>query len=605
MATFLLFSIQAPAETTLSYDALSDPSAVKMLLKYKLTDDYIMLGDVYLSNTNLGMRIESKKSLNIYWPSEVFRTGKLELIDRLGKVIFAKDITEDLLQTYTVDTDDEHRNFYHRVRIEIPLENQMLNSFKSSGVFNFCLSNKTPNSSEEICSSPFMFTQNGLVLNSKGSETKVLVNGQDLKPLEDEVPIDVKKDKPIQWYGQLASGLSWSFKEPVPSFKIIEILKLDRNLYSISGLGPHPLKYFTDHFTKKDLPFFYEYKPDPLFSEDLNYWVVNIQSEGAIDLNFMSSRGGIYTARVDMNTAPSVLQRPVILNSNNAHLTYSSKQKFVVSLPTNSSIKKNKNIIVNKDKTRFVWNIENLERGKTTVSSVTLKNENAEKSYFLETFRGYPWDVGFQYTISTISGALAHGGEFHASYWAEDFWSAKQLDWIRLRLGFQLKYFKPASKIPIDVNSSGIKKDVDVASTIFDVKYRFRPGLWGRDETFGLMLAYHQFTFDEYNLNLLGAGLFWARPMPKFFDEVFNSIPIFRYPKWVNAEFVSYLYNSNPNLQLNNTFHLNFYGKVNWTKTFYGDLGFGMRSYKFIDSQKNRQPNLDLFFLTMGVGFVF
>jgi hypothetical protein len=596
----------AKTSTYLTYDAAAE-KITQLLLKYQVTDDFIRLGDVYLKNANFGLKLEVDRTLTVFWPSEVFRGGKLELIKANGDIIFSRNIQESDLDTYTINTFDETRNNYHNSKISFPFEESWLNAIKTSGGVFFCLKNKRKMEFLEICSSPYKVNKTELVPSTKNSSTKVLFNGTTDQPLVGEIMLSREKDPQIQWFAQLQSGLSWSFKELVPQWQIAELVQIDFQLFRISGVGSRPLKYFTDHFTYKNRDFFYEVKPSPLISEHPDYWSFNLQATTAIDLNFMNPNGGIYTARLNINSAPNVLQTPIIVENNNPQLTYSSNIDYIVTVPPGASIEKQDKVKKAKEANNYTWKINKLKKGAIVRNEIKVKiAENSVKPFFLEIYRGHSADMGFQYTVSTLSGGIASGGEFHTSYWAEDFFGLAKADWLRLRLGMQIKYFKPQKKIPIAVNTSGSeKKEVEVSSSVIDFKYRFKPGLWGRDETFGLMLAQHQFVFDEYKLNLLGAGLFWARSMPIFFDDLFNFFPFFRYPKWVSTEFINFVQNSGSDLTLKNTYHLNFYGKVMWTRSIYGDLGFGMRSYSFNDAEKKRNPTLNLFFITFGLGFIF
>jgi hypothetical protein len=131
-----------------------------------------------------------------------------------------------------------------------------------------------------------------------------------------------------------------------------------------------------------------------------------------------------------------------------------------------------------------------------------------------------------------------------------------------------------------------------LGATNIDLKYRFTPGIWGRDPSVGAMLAYQTVEYgfrrsgiDYLSTNTLaGAGVFWARSMPKVFDDLFNLIPIFRYPKWVDMEIVLYPVglDATKDVLLNSAF--NFHGKVLWTPRFFGEASFGIKTYNYTDS---------------------
>ncbi len=103
--------------------------------------------------------------------------------------------------------------------------------------------------------------------------------------------------------------------------------------------------------------------------------------------------------------------------------------------------------------------------------------------------------------------------------------------------------------------------------------------------------------------------------MPKVFDNIFNLLPIFRYPKFVDAEFRLYPLIQTKNVSVPPAGGLNydmlFHGKVLWTKRFFGEAGFGIRALAlrrvFPGDEKTSGKNLNYTALhgTAGIGFNF
>lgn len=604
----------ASSDTYLTFDIKSQKLS-QLLIKYRVTDDWIQLGGVYLKDSNFGMKLESDQSLVVFWPSEVFREGVLELIRGSGEVFYQKNISEADLEVYSINSFEEAKNQYHDVKVVLPFRESWQKDIKTSGSVFACLRNKKQGDEIlELCTSPFRLVKNSLVLRTKNSATKVMINDRADVSNDGELLVDTaNKAGKTHWFAQLHTGLSWRFNEVPPVWKIIELLKVEDQLFKISGIGPRPLKFFSDHFTRAKRDFLFEKKPSPLFEENPFYWTLNIQSQKDIELNFINPNGGIYTQRFDILNVPHILQSPLVKNNNNPHLTYSPDITYRVETSSNTSLVDTPEVTTLKKGQSYLWRAKDLKKGSLAERHLRVKFDDGnssrpadEKKFFLQVYRGFSTDVGVQFTVSTVAGGVASGSEFHGSYWSEDLYGLGYADWLRLRLGLGFKYFQPQKKIPVAVDESGSqKKEVEISSSVLDLKYRFQPGLWGRDESFGAMLTNHQFTFDEYKLNLLGLGVFWARSMPVFFDELFNVIPFFRYPKWVSAEWVSFFKNSDSNLRMKSCYHLNFYGKVMWTPVIYGDLGFGIRTYDFEDLKESRNPKMSLYFLTLGMGYIF
>ena len=96
----------------------------------------------------------------------------------------------------------------------------------------------------------------------------------------------------------------------------------------------------------------------------------------------------------------------------------------------------------------------------------------------------------------------------------------------------------------------------------------------------------------------------------RFFDDIFNVIPFMRYPKWVDLEFILYPITLRDQQSSNFIFTMNFHGKVQWSPTFFGEAGFGLKNFSFEDtrsSDPNKQLSLTLgaAYGTIGLGFNF
>jgi hypothetical protein len=119
------------------------------------------------------------------------------------------------------------------------------------------------------------------------------------------------------------------------------------------------------------------------------------------------------------------------------------------------------------------------------------------------------------------------------------------------------------------------------------------------------MASYQNVTFGTVKAPMLGGGWFWARSMPKVFDDFFNWFPFMNYQKWVDMEFIYYFSSMNADVKLNNTMALNFHGQVLWKKNFFGEAGFGYKRFGFRDEGQGKEAKLDTFYGTLGLGIKF
>jgi hypothetical protein len=146
---------------------------------------------------------------------------------------------------------------------------------------------------------------------------------------------------------------------------------------------------------------------------------------------------------------------------------------------------------------------------------------------------------------------------------------------------------------------------ISLQLTTLDLKYRFTPGLWERDETWGAILGAEDVLVNNIHGALAGAGLFWARSMPKIFDDIMNWFPFMSYPKWVDMEMIYYLTPLSNTITTGNspTYSLNFHGKILWTKYFFGEAGFGLKAYDY--GTETKAVRLQALYGTAGLGLNF
>jgi hypothetical protein len=222
------------------------------------------------------------------------------------------------------------------------------------------------------------------------------------------------------------------------------------------------------------------------------------------------------------------------------------------------------------------------------------------RSYF-ELYKGFPRELSGRFSGVQTAGTFIIMGEVAYNQWFEDIFTWSNYWVSRQRWGISAKYFQSFNELKVDKNG----KTAPLAVLNVDLKYRFKPGLWGRDETVGLLASYQDVTFDVLKAPMVGGGVFWARSMPKVFDELLNTLIIMRYPKWVDMEFIYYGLSLDSNVTLNAPMSLNFHGKVLWSDRYFGEAGFGIKRYSFKDAAQNQKAELNTFYGTVGLGINF
>jgi hypothetical protein len=284
-------------------------------------------------------------------------------------------------------------------------------------------------------------------------------------------------------------------------------------------------------------------------------------------------------------------------------VTYSTRPKVLGKVAQGVTLKTKQSAVQMNpdDKSLFEWTLEAPHLGKMNRSYLNVQHEDQEYRVYTEIFRSYSNELSGRFSgLATAAGFLLMG-EVAYNKWFESLFGWDNYYLSRLRWGVSTKYFQTFT--PLEVDSSGTKANISVLTV--DLKYRASPGVWGREETLGAILSFQDLNYGDIKAPMLGVGAFWARSMPKVFDNLFNYLPFMNYPKFVDMEFIYYASSTNPDVKLLGNFALNFHGKVHWTDTIFGEAGFGMKRYAVQDLTLSQEAALNTFYGTVGLGINF
>ncbi len=247
----------------------------------------------------------------------------------------------------------------------------------------------------------------------------------------------------------------------------------------------------------------------------------------------------------------------------------------------------------------FTWNVNKLEKGKTIKTNIGINYGERDYQGVVEVYRGYQLEIGARLSgVAVVQNQqLLLLSDFVMNYWSETFFGSKNYWLGQQRWGLKLKYLSSITNIDLLDKFS---------SAHLDIAYRLMPGIWERDATMGLLLGYQAVSVNSDTIPMLGGGAFWARSMPQFFDRLFNIIPWFRYPKWVDMELIWYFMTTDPNYRVGTNFLYNFHGKMLLTPRFYIEGGGSMRQISYGTVGSLMTPLTASFVQgTLGVGYNF
>jgi hypothetical protein len=319
-------------------------------------------------------------------------------------------------------------------------------------------------------------------------------------------------------------------------------------------------------------------------------------------LYFPGEGGGVFRQRFELSEIPRRQSR-VYLQTDAPKGTYNDNIKIFGRKQPSAEISTEENFVdVNeKDNAEFTWRFKATERGQINRSYLNVEVDGKKYRSYYELYKGFPREISGRFTGVQSSSGFIMLGEVAYNQWFEDLFTWSNYWVSRQRWGVSARYFQSFNELNVD--TSGGTAPLSVWNV--DLKYRLVPGLWGRDETLGVLTSYQNVTFDELKAPMVGVGAFWARSMPKVFDDFINIVSFMRYPKWVDMEFIYYVQSMDSEIKLNSSMSLNFHGKVLWTERFFGEAGFGIKRYAFSNATLNQKAELNAFYGTVGLGINF
>jgi hypothetical protein len=608
-----------------------------MELEYDLTGDQgksFRIGDVVINDktffvallpvakfhpriaTVTGAEIANKMALVLRWPEALWSEGTLEVISRTGSVLWKERITEAKKNQWSQTLNDWLRGLQAAgvKTAQFPstsafgtvygiLSPEAKGFHPKDESFRFCLTQSKGRSRSSLCSQRYVMRQGTVMSMSKVRATapaRVLLAGENA-PLSQTLP--VSKTSPTSLYADLAGGESYEFISPPNKLNLMDIssgAKSDE--LRVVGFGTRPTSpsiiLNPDDYSGITRAIGFE----ATIGDMRKFWQTTVRSVNP-KIYLPGVGGGIFAQRLDISEVPRANARPY-LDARTPTGTYIDGVELSGQrLPEVKVSSIENGVTIDEGEPRhFIWNFKATERGQMNRSYLNLDYEGHQYKAFYEIYKGFPREVSGRLSglVSPTSGSVFLG-EFAYNQWFEDVLGWNNYYLARQRWGLSAKYFQSITKLK--VSTAGDEAAIAVGNV--DLKYRLIPGLWNRDETVGAMVDYQSLIFDKVNAPMVGVGAFWARSMPKVFDDLFNIVSIMRYPKWVDMEFIYYPVSMSSTVTLRTNFALNFHGKVMWSKHWFGEAGFGVKRFDIIETHLQQAAALNTFYGTVGLGLSF
>jgi len=520
----------------------------------------------------------------LQWPLGLFEKGQIEAISRSGRTILSWPFDEGDLEIWEPMVDTGLKRSAVAIR-DLKGLSRTLAEFNQP--FRFCISDSGQDFSSRLCSS-FMrwpvespFTRPDR-LDIESKRVRVIINQQESESKGRRI-VDLKKI--VSFYAASAEGISYEFFARPKVFELIEAYENSAGKLALVSTGSKPsvptktIRKYVEGEISQTLGW------QSTIGDFREFWEAEIPKEKPI-LYVPGQGAGVFRQEFEIKELPKEAQR-IFLDDRTPTSSYLDGSKLYLRAPKGFKPKTKQTSASLSGDGETVWKFRSRERGAINLAKIQFEGEGKSVDGQFDLYKGFPGELsmrlGFQYGSN---GDLILLGEGAASYWFENILGWNNYWFGRHRWGMTSRYSRTLGqfKIKEEIDGNLSERAGILQSSSLDLKYRLSSGLWGRDETWGIVAGVDLLRYDEFSSNRLGMGVLWARSMPKVIDDLFNLLPFMQYPKFVDVELVLYpTLISSPNVSTlsgasNTNFNLNFHGKVLWTPRFYGEMGFGLRS---------------------------
>jgi hypothetical protein len=592
------------------------------------------------------------------WPTDYMKSGVIEIIDDKSHSLWRRKVTDaDLVAWQKILQEQNNRELFERNRavVEKAIKDdqskgsadairkrlnlarpQQLSPLHQrtqfglahkgfyeipipsiTGAFRYCLSEDNENSRLALCSRRYVFQREFGRYTVKPLPPKgvhyVRIND---KPVTDKgTAIFLENTVPIKFSAMTKGGTYFEFVSNPKEIRVVDVVRdPDNKRLHVIGYGDTPMGQIDEAFYADSVHWgFLNFMPT--IGDLRKFWRASI-SLNAPYLYLKGEGGAPFRQSFDFEKLPSTNAR-IVLSDKTTKSTYSSSVWVKGSVHPEIQLSADGAEVKRVSETEFEWAFPAPEKGVYNTGLLNVHEGETKWKAGYDIYRGYPAEIGARMQmILTDQLQFILLGELAGQLWFESILGWDNYTFSHQRWGVAAKYFQAIS------GTEGVgDTNIDtLAVTTVGLKYRITPGIWNRDPTVGGILSYQNLDYaftsiadgSEYSFSIpvIGGGVFWARSMPKVFDNFFNLVPFMRYPKWVDWEFIFYPLALNSTQATNFMLSMNFHGKVQWTQNFYGEAGFGLKNFSF-DDATNPDPQfqftvpLYVAYGTLGLGFNF
>lgn len=563
----------------------------------------ITMNNMKIDSASIGMYFTPTKKGGIFsfaWPQELTTSGTISLLDKDGKSLWEEEITEESLKQWQASIKRQKNASATHGKSQwgvLEFDSAVLKKLVESGSFRYCINKESSEGGTlKICSQMMTLAEQNkrrtLQPASTTLSTAVVVLGGTQVGIRGVVTFPDKFSAQVTFANQSSLELT---SQPIDLQLLDAVESRDGKEIVLTGQGRKPLG-----------------KVKTLSSEQTYIWAHRLVKQESVwqvalprSTPTLQVRGDFnmpFTLLFDFQSLPKETDR-VFVHDAPSGGTYAANPVLIGITSTGAKVSSKEFAAKKISKQQFEWTFAAPKKGEENRARLIIQDRTGKNSWTTShsLYRGYANELSGRLSGVATESSLVPLGEIAGSTWFDTIGSWQSDLLSRQRWGLAGRYFRALTTL----NAGPSLVLTDFSAINLDLKYTFMRGLWNKDQLLGLAFSFQDVTLGDVKASLFGTGFYWARTMPKFFDDLFNLLPFMEYPKYVDMELILYPMTITSGVTAGMSYNLNFHGKVFWLPRFYGEAGFGLKNF-VVDSQTaNSKVDLQLVYGTAGLGFIF
>ncbi len=498
-----------------------------------LEDGSIRLGDILIDQSKLNFQISEQANkqyqLTFHWPAGLLREGSLVVKNNVGKAILNQRIDKD----FSANQRSESAEY------TINISTDQVEDMKYSPFMSFCVYRQDFETRIYLCSQElFLSHQSGpLIVKARGENKKtsqVEINGQ-VVGNQGYVFLNSAREK-IYLKAFASSGSSLEIQTRRKDIDLKDVVASDDGKFLLlTASGAKPVD---ENLVTRVSPTNWQAKLD------IARPYIYVNGDGDIPMRQELLVKGALPTEKDR----------AFIEASASTRTYGSSISLNIYAPKNATpraLDKNSNVET-ASLEHIRWNIENIPTEAKVRRYLLLKTDTKQTIASQDIFRGTPYELGLNLNYYNPS-SIAYSGA-HFTWWL----SVGSLHW-GLNLDHQMHLTTKTGEAKVDMTTA-------------DLLYRFNPGFYMEDETWGTSLSYQSVKAETVSLSIPGVGLFTHQKVSSSWNNWLS---------WYQLHLKYFLGSSGSTVKIKQAYAADLiaYRPINSSLSF--NYGLGLQQFKF------------------------